>query len=101
MNKTILLILATPLMLAVPALASDRSGDDGRERLEYRGGDHETRETPAAGEALSKLEADGYHVVKVEREHGRLEVKAVREGRLYEIDIDAADGRIIRMREDD
>lgn len=48
------------------------------------------------------LEAEGYRITKYERERGRIEVYADRDGRRWEIEIDPRDGRIVELeREDD
>lgn len=50
-------------------------------------GVHETGGTPA----------DGYRIVKYERERGRIEVYADRDGRRWELKIDPRDGRIVEV----
>lgn len=46
------------------------------------------------------LEGQGYSIVKYEREGGRIEVKATKDGRRWEIYIDAVTGQILSTRED-
>lgn len=103
MKHTILLAAAALLVLSAPARSSERADNDNRydEIHDSDHGDHGDGGGPSADAAVSKLEADGYRVVKVGREHDRLEIKAVREGRLFEIEVNARDGRILRIREDD
>jgi hypothetical protein len=54
-------------------------------------------------EIVAQLEAKGYQVREIEREDDdELEVYAVSEGQLYELEIDARSGEILEMeREDD
>lgn len=47
------------------------------------------------------LAEDGYALGKFEREHGRIEVYATRDGRRLEIKIDPATGQVIRVEDDD
>ena len=49
----------------------------------------------------ARLEADGYRVVTYERERGRVEVCADREGRRWELEIDPHDGRILEAEPED
>ncbi|PJK31435.1 PepSY domain-containing protein [Minwuia thermotolerans] len=135
MKAMIMLALTAPILIAAPAMASDRQGDDrgvraeygDHERREYRERDreHETRgdrdderrndqEDGDEGYRRSEAEArvfdddlarrltdEGYRIVRMEREHGRVEIRAIRDGRHYEIDVDGVDGRVLRVREDD
>ena len=55
--------------------------------------------TPEAiTEALSSA---GYTVRKQEREHGRIEVKVTRDGKRYEIEVDAKSGEVTAIEIDD
>ncbi|MEL6773128.1 MAG: PepSY domain-containing protein [Pseudomonadota bacterium] len=53
------------------------------------------------GEIRAGLEADGYEIVKYERERGRIEVYADRDGRRWELKIDPRDGRIVEVEAED
>ena len=55
--------------------------------------------TPDAIEAA--LSQAGYSVRKQEREHGRIEVEATRDGKRYEIKIDATSGAVTAIELDD
>ncbi|SDG42979.1 MULTISPECIES: PepSY domain-containing protein [Thalassobaculum] len=55
--------------------------------------------TPEAVSAA--LTEAGYTVQKHEREHGRIEVKATREGKRYEIKVDATSGAVTAIELDD
>lgn len=55
--------------------------------------------TPEAVSAA--LTEAGYTVQKHEREHGRIEVKATREGKHYEIKVDAKTGAVTAIELDD
>jgi len=54
-------------------------------------------------EIRDRLAAKGYELVEIERERrGRVEVEARRDGRMWEIEMDGRDGRILETeREDD
>lgn len=52
-------------------------------------------------EIRQSLEAEGYEIRKYERERGRIEVYADRDGRRWEIKIDARDGRVLKVEEED
>lgn len=52
-------------------------------------------------EIRARLEAEGYEIVKYEREHGRVEVYALRDGGRWELKIDPRDGRVVELEEDD
>lgn len=52
-------------------------------------------------ELRARLAAEGYEIVKYERERGEIEVKAMREGRRWELEIDPRDGRTVKVEEDD
>ena len=43
-----------------------------------------------------QLAAQGYEVRRYEREHGRIEVYAVRDGRHLELEVDPHSGRVLR-----
>jgi uncharacterized membrane protein YkoI len=78
--------------------------DEGRKSREghdegYRRGEAEARAID--DDIVRQLTDEGYRIVRMEREHGRVEIKAIRDGRVYEIDVDGADGRVLRVREDD
>lgn len=113
MKKTAsLLALAGALTIALGAHASEtRHGGEGREagaRMESHERS-ESRERLESGEhravmdadIVAKVEAEGYEVLRQEREHGRVEIKARRDGRYYEIEVNPLDGRILRVEEDD
>jgi uncharacterized membrane protein YkoI len=53
-------------------------------------------------EAVSAALAEaGYTVQKHEQEHGRIEVKATRDGKRYEIKVDAKTGAVTAIEQDD
>lgn len=52
-------------------------------------------------ELRARLAAEGYEIVKYERERREIEVKATREGRRWELEIDPRDGRTVKVEEDD
>lgn len=52
-------------------------------------------------ELRARLASEGYEIVKYERERGEIEVKAMREGRRWELEIDPRDGRTVKVEEDD
>ncbi|WPZ33569.1 PepSY domain-containing protein [Thalassobaculum sp. OXR-137] len=52
----------------------------------------------AAAAALTKA---GYTVQKQEREHGRIEIKATRDGKRYEIKVDETTGAVTAIELDD
>ena len=52
-------------------------------------------------EVRARLEADGWRIERYERERGRIEVYAERDGCRGEIEIDARDGRILSVEEED
>lgn len=54
-----------------------------------------------AEEITTALAADGYTVRKYEREHGYIEVKADRDGRRYEIEVDRKTGTVTAIELDD
>ena len=65
------------------------------------GGDDALR-APGGDDALrARLDADGYAIRKFERERGRIEVYAEKDGRLHEIDADARTGEILKIEEED
>tara|TARA_R110001592_G_scaffold290962_1_gene560142 strand:+ start:3395 stop:3658 length:264 start_codon:yes stop_codon:yes gene_type:complete len=47
------------------------------------------------------LAAQGYDLVKFEQEHGRIEVKAMKNGQRWELKIDAKTGKITQVKADD
>jgi hypothetical protein len=47
------------------------------------------------------LAEDGYRIVEYENEHGRIEVKAVKDGFRRELKIDPTSGAIVAMEDDD
>ncbi|MBK0398481.1 PepSY domain-containing protein [Limibaculum sp. M0105] len=49
----------------------------------------------------ARLSAEGYEIVKYERERGEIEVKAMRDGRRWELEIDPRDGRTLKVEEDE
>ncbi|GMG84529.1 hypothetical protein LNKW23_37450 [Paralimibaculum aggregatum] len=53
------------------------------------------------GALRAQLEADGYRIVEYERERGRIEVRADRAGRRWELKIDPRDGRIAEIEAED
>lgn len=55
--------------------------------------------TPEAVSAA--LTTAGYTVQKQEREHGRIEVKATRNGKRYEIKVDETTGAVTAVEHDD
>lgn len=117
MKKTMILMAAAGFVLAAPALASGRSADDGgagyrsesherkadreHERNEYREQERQAGNTVSDARVAEILEGEGYKLFRMEREHGRIEVKAMRDGRRYELHLDARDGRIMDVEEDD
>ena len=52
-------------------------------------------------EILSTLEAEGYRVIEIEMEDGEIEVEAVRDGQMFEIEIAADTGLILEIELDD
>ena len=52
-------------------------------------------------EILSTLEAEGYRVLESEMEDGEIEVEAVRDGQMFEIEIAADTGLILEIELDD
>jgi len=52
-------------------------------------------------ELLSSLKSEGYEVEEIERERGRIEAYASRDGARWELEIDAATGRTIRAERED
>lgn len=50
---------------------------------------------------VAALAKEGYSVIRIKREHGRIEAKAERDGRRYEIKIDGWSGQVLRVKEDD
>lgn len=54
-----------------------------------------------ADEVKASLTAQGYEVRKVEREDGKLEAYAVKNGKRLEIHVDPATGAVTRVEEDD
>lgn len=50
---------------------------------------------------VAALAKEGYSVIRIKREHGRIEAKAERDGRRYEVKIDGWSGQILRVKEDD
>ena len=55
--------------------------------------------TPEA--AAAALTQAGYTVQKQEREHGRIEIKATRDGKRYEIKVDETTGAVTAIEHDD
>lgn len=55
----------------------------------------------ADSEIAAALGDDGYALHYVEREHGKIEVKATKDGRRYEIKIDAKTGKVYAVELDD
>lgn len=51
-------------------------------------------------EIRARLATEGYAVRRLERERGKIEVKAIRDGRTWELYIDPVDGRILKIEED-
>jgi len=49
----------------------------------------------------ARLALEGYEIVKYERERGEIEVKAMRDGHRWELEIDPRDGRTVKVEEDD
>ncbi len=52
-------------------------------------------------EISAALAVDGYKVLKYEREHGEIEVYAVKDGRRLELELDPQSGRIVRIEDED
>lgn len=52
-------------------------------------------------EILSTLEAEGYRVLEIEMEDGEIEVEAIRDGQMFEIEIAADTGLILEIELDD
>ncbi len=52
-------------------------------------------------EILSTLEAEGYRVLEIEMEDGEIEVEAIRDGQMFEIEIAADTGLILEIKLDD
>lgn len=46
------------------------------------------------------LKAQGYEMNKYEQEHGLIEVKAMKDGRRWEVKIDAKTGKVVRVKAD-
>ena len=80
------LALLAGLLVPGVALAQINAGDT-------------TRVTDA--EILSTLEAEGYRVLEIEMEDGEIEVEAVRDGQMFEIEIAADTGLILEIELDD
>ena len=56
---------------------------------------------PEADDALrARLAEDGYAIRRFERERGRIEVRAEKDGRLWEIEADARSGEILEIEEE-
>ncbi len=53
------------------------------------------------GAIRARLEAEGYRIVEYERERGRIEVYADRNGQHWELKIDQRDGRIVELEAED
>lgn len=49
----------------------------------------------------TSLAAQGYEIVKYEREQGEIEVYALKDGRRWELKIDPRNGRVLRAEEED
>ena len=49
----------------------------------------------------SNLSAQGYKIVKYEREHGKIEVYAIKDGRRWELKIDPRTGKVLRIESED
>ena len=61
----------------------------------------EALRAPEGDDALrARLAEDGYVVRKFERERGRIEVRAEKDGRLWEIEADARSGEILEIEEE-
>jgi hypothetical protein len=54
-----------------------------------------------AEQITAALAEDGYELVKYEHEHGRIEVKVVKNGHRQELKIDANSGAVVAMEDDD
>ncbi|MCR9176331.1 MAG: PepSY domain-containing protein [Alphaproteobacteria bacterium] len=54
-----------------------------------------------AEQISSALAENGYKIVEYEHEHGRIEVKVIRDGRRQELKIDPTSGAIVAMEDDD
>ena len=80
----------TPVALALALFAAPACAQ------EVAPGDQLGTEIGAISTALS---GRGYEVRKTEREDGKVEVYAVREGRRFEIYVDVETGAVIRVKE--
>ena len=65
------------------------------------GGARRARAGADADHIRATLEAQGYEIVKFEREPGEIEVYALRDGRRWELKIDPGSGRVLRAEEED
>lgn len=77
-----------------------RRGAEGRDDdMRRRGAENRAGMSDAAIRA--GLEADGYVVREYERERGRVEVEALRDGRRVELHVDPRTGDVLRSERDD
>lgn len=60
-----------------------------------------TQAGKTADEIKASLAAQGYEVRKIEREDGKLEAYAVKDGKRLEIYVDPATGAVTKVEEDD
>ncbi len=52
-------------------------------------------------EIIRALSADGYTIQEIEREHGLIEVEALKEGQTFEIKVDPTSGQVVSIEHDD
>lgn len=87
MIRKLTLSAALAVLTAGAALAADLTPG------KILGTDHMT--------VAAALAAEGYEMVKFEQEHGRIEVKAMKNGQRWEVKIDAKTGQVTRVKADD
>lgn len=91
MIRKLALSTVLALGLAAPALASGQMNGPLKDMV--------LGTTP---QAIAKALTDqGYEMIKYEQEHGRIEVKAMKDGRKWELKIDPKSGKVTRVEHDD
>lgn len=83
--RTLLSATAAMFLLASPALALEKGDTLGKSEAEIR----------------QTLESMGYEVRKIETDDGELEAYALKDGKRLEIYVDATQGTVSRIKEDD
>lgn len=92
MTRNAIQALAVAALLIAPASAFASSDDMARTT---KGA------TLAEPEIQAAMAAQGYEMTRYRHEHGRIEVYAIRDGRLWELKLDPRDGKILRRELDD